>query len=96
MFNDKDLKLDSTNSSLPTVLFIHSLNLFGMANSRRVNENNVDLNRNALFTEEDWERVLNRDKNIAGYEDFYNIFNPKERVRGFAGILKFIVSAVKI
>lgn len=42
----------------------------------RFNENNVDLNRNAIF-EDDWDEMRKRDPNIAGYEDFSeNMFNP--------------------
>lgn len=34
--------------SYPTFIIIHSINPYGMANYRRFNENNVDLNRNGL------------------------------------------------
>jgi len=33
----------------PTMIFVHGLNPYGMKYNRRVNENNVDLNRNARF-----------------------------------------------
>lgn len=33
----------------PTMIFVHGLNPYGMKHNRRVNENNVDLNRNARF-----------------------------------------------
>jgi len=46
-------------------------------NWRRVNENNVDLNRNALFRDLKLEEVLRRDPNIAGYEDFAKVLNPQ-------------------
>lgn len=51
-----------------TCVFIHAVNPVGMAHFRRWNENNVDLNRNAMVPEE-WQEVLARDPNIAGYED---------------------------
>lgn len=60
----------------PTVIMVHSLNPFGMKYWRRVNENNVDLNRNALFSENNWKNVLERDSNIAGYDDISDIINP--------------------
>jgi len=33
---------------LPTIVFVHALNPYGMKMWRRVNENNVDLNRNFI------------------------------------------------
>ena len=48
-----------------------------MAHFRRFNENNVDLNRNGLFSAKEWEVETSRDANIAGYEDFSEgLFNP--------------------
>lgn len=47
------LWLNEFSSELPTetgVLLVHALNPYGFAHNRRVNENNVDLNRNALTT----------------------------------------------
>jgi hypothetical protein len=60
-----------------TIVFVHAVNPYGMAHYRRFNENNVDLNRNAL-TPEGWEEVLARDPNITGYEDFKDIFVAAE------------------
>jgi hypothetical protein len=57
----------------PTVIFVHGLNPFGMKYLRRVNENNVDLNRNALFGDE--ERDGNYNKCL--YEKIDNVINPK-------------------
>lgn len=60
-----------------TIVFIHAVNPFGMATFRRTNENNVDLNRNAL-DEDGWREVLARDPNLAGYDDFdASFFNPR-------------------
>lgn len=61
----------------PTVVLFHAVNPHGMAHFRRCNENNVDLNRNALRTDE-WDDVLlRRDPNLAGYDDFdLDLFNP--------------------
>ncbi len=75
---------------------IHALNPFGMAYLRRVNENNVDLNRNALFTQKEWDDVLKRDANIAGYEDFYDQFNPKGKTTRLAGAINFLTSSVQM
>lgn len=74
----------------PTVVLVHAVNPWGMAYLRRWNENNVDLNRNALFSEEAWEEVLNRRRNEYGYEDIDSIINPKQapgwdtRLKSFA------------
>ena len=38
----------STDPDAPTIVLVHAVNPFGMAHFRRFNENNVDLNRNAL------------------------------------------------
>ena len=63
----------SNNNNVPLLLLIHSVNPYGMAHYRRMNENNVDLNRNGIH---DFSRVVNRDPNIAGYDDFDHVFNP--------------------
>lgn len=55
-----------------TCMFVHAVNPYGMAHFRRFNENNVDLNRNAL-TPDGFKEVLARDPNIAGYEDFKDV-----------------------
>ena len=79
----------------PTVMLIHSVNPFGMKFWRRWNENNVDLNRNCIFDQYGWTNateiapgipnpeefhgVLQRDSNIAGYDDYVApIFNLKQ------------------
>lgn len=53
------------NKDLPTLVFVHALNAYGFKHNRRVNENNVDLNRNFLLKKE-FESVLKRDPNFAG------------------------------
>jgi hypothetical protein len=65
--------LQTTQASL---IFVHILNPYGMKFNRRTNENNVDLNRNAVFSQEMWKLLLARSPNIAGYEDYNDIFNP--------------------
>jgi hypothetical protein len=59
---------DAANQSqidAPTVVLVHALNAFGFANNRRVDEGNVDLNRNFL-SERDRALVTARDPNFAG------------------------------
>lgn len=66
------------SGDLPKVrcMFIHAINPHGMAHFRRWNENNVDLNRNAL-TAEGWAEVKSRPANIAGYEDFKGLLTAE-------------------
>lgn len=62
-----------------TIVFVHILNPFGMKYNRRVNEDNIDLNRNFLL-EEDFQRVCTRDPNFAGYVDLDSLLNPVSSV----------------
>lgn len=61
--------------SLPTLVFVHALNPYGFKYSRRVNENNVDLNRNFL-TAAKRAAVLARDPDYSGYESMSATLNP--------------------
>ena len=74
----KSTSIGSRDLSSPTIVFVHALNPFGMSNWRRWNENGVDLNRNAMFYPEEWKDVLEREPNVAGYEDMDYLFNPQE------------------
>lgn len=62
----------------PTIVFIHAANPYGFANSRRVNEDNIDMNRNFL-TEEEFAEFQRRDPNYSGYSDLDQIINPTSR-----------------
>lgn len=72
---DKNITRIIRNQDLPTLVLVHVLNPFGFKNNRRVNENNVDLNRNFL-TDEEFKYVKNRDPNYAGYTDVNYVLNP--------------------
>jgi len=61
----------------PTVVLIHAVNPFGMAHYRRWNENNVDLNRNALHNADHFEQLMERDKFRDTYYKFDALFNPR-------------------
>ncbi|HNO24554.1 MAG TPA: M14 family metallopeptidase [Leptospiraceae bacterium] len=54
------------------VLFLHGINPYGFKNCRRVNESNVDLNRNFYLKRE---RVPKKEKN-KGYRKFVSFFKP--------------------
>jgi hypothetical protein len=60
---------------MPTLVFVHSVNPYGFAKSRRTNENNIDINRNFL-SDEEFVMALKRDPNIAGYTDLDPLLNP--------------------
>lgn len=69
-------KITTTTRSFPTIVLVHAINPYGMAHYHRTNENNVDLNRNALFPHQWQEEALQRDPNLAHYQDFVDFFNP--------------------
>eukprot|EP01038_Epipyxis_sp_PR26KG_P005138 gene5138-7155_t len=75
ILSHKYYKNDVNKSQLPTIIFIHMMNPFGFANNRRVNEENIDLNRNFL-TEQQFESVIKRDPNYASYLDLDRFLNP--------------------
>ncbi len=50
--------------------------LLGFANDRRVNEDNIDINRN-MMKDVEFAQALSRDRNVAFYEDFDFLLNPK-------------------
>lgn len=60
----------------PTVVLVHAVNPFGMAHFRRVNENNVDLNRNALHPHH-FDMLRRQDTLEKTYMKFDHLFNPK-------------------
>lgn len=70
----EELRATTNKSTRPTIVLIHALNPFGFHTGRRVNENNVDMNRNFLSPEL-WKEVLARDPNFAGYQTLDNAFN---------------------
>eukprot|EP01061_Rhynchopus_euleeides_P000323 TRINITY_DN1020_c0_g1_i3.p1 TRINITY_DN1020_c0_g1~~TRINITY_DN1020_c0_g1_i3.p1 ORF type:complete len:410 (+),score=152.30 TRINITY_DN1020_c0_g1_i3:37-1266(+) len=66
-------------ASMPkkNVIIVHAYNPYGMALFRRFNEHNVDLNRNAFLDDKSLNEMVNRDPNIAGYEDLTDVLNPQ-------------------
>jgi hypothetical protein len=69
------LRLNPLKENDAVVLFVHPVNPFGFSHLRRVNENNVDLNRNFL-TEQGWKEALSRPPDFAGYQTLYEFLNP--------------------
>lgn len=62
----------------PTIILVHALNPIGFAKNRRVNEDNIDLNRNFL-KEKEFQTVRNRDPDFAGYVTIDDIINPTSK-----------------
>jgi hypothetical protein len=70
---------NSERKNFPTIVFVHAVNPYGFANDRRVNEDNIDVNRNFL-TEDEFAAAQARHPNYAGYVDLDNLINPKEQI----------------
>ena len=74
------IQIGAMNKDYPPELkriFIHAINPYGMAHLRRVNENNVDLNRNFIMSPEKFEGCND------GYHRLNNLLNPKSPYEGF-------------
>lgn len=82
--NIKPVEIDES-SLPPTIVVVHAINPFGMHHNRRVNEDNIDINRNYL-TQEVLDNVGRRDPNFAGYLDLDFMLNP----RGFPSSLTIV------
>lgn len=71
------------------ILFIHGFNVYGMKNKRRVNENNIDLNRHFITDR------TNFKSDDEGYGKLNDFLNPTDRASyGFFSNAKFITSAL--
>lgn len=84
------VRYDSTG-----VCFIHGVNPWGMKNFRRVNENNVDLNRNYIIDRENVPRNINKE-----YEVMRHLFVPEgvidEYQEAREHIYSFLGSGIKL
>ncbi len=76
--------------SRPNVVLVHAVNPFGMSRYRRVNENNVDLNRNFL-TPDFFDKLTKRDTSL--YEVLSTFLNPTY-VYSFGDAFRLIVDSV--
>lgn len=71
------------------ILMIHGLNVYGFKNKRRVNENNIDLNRNFITNRS----VFSSDD--SGYKNLYDYLNPNsDAIHGLFSNIKFMWTAV--
>eukprot|EP01059_Diplonema_ambulator_P031546 TRINITY_DN5828_c0_g1_i1.p1 TRINITY_DN5828_c0_g1~~TRINITY_DN5828_c0_g1_i1.p1 ORF type:complete len:403 (+),score=89.13 TRINITY_DN5828_c0_g1_i1:57-1265(+) len=91
-------QLGKWSSSPPTknVVMVHAFNPYGMAHFRRWNENNVDLNRNAIFSKEKWAELKSRGFNVAGYGDFDSLFNPPHAPSHYSAFSVFVQAVLKL
>lgn len=88
------LKALETYDKRPTVILVHAVNPYGMSFYRRFNENNVDLNRNAL-TEDEWNSFAGPSHyNKGAYSSFDALFNPDYAPTKLDAFLVFWVKAV--
>lgn len=86
--NQFAIKGELTSTS---VLIIHGLNAFGFKNNRRVNENNVDLNRNFVL-----DSATYSSKND-GYEQVQDFLNPDIKLKiDFLSRLRFIFNSAQL
>jgi hypothetical protein len=78
-FAGSAIQLALLHAGLPDdlrVVLLHALNPFGMAHIRRVNESNVDLNRNFLGTDEHYSG------SSEGYQRLNGLLNPERPTGG--------------
>lgn len=77
------------NNEKTAILMIHGFNLYGFKNSRRVNENNIDLNRSFILSRSQFKP---EDEN---YADLNSLLNPKTPPElGFYSRYSFIIQSV--
>lgn len=82
-------KISSTSSS--DYLFIHAMNPYGFKNNRRVNDANIDLNRNFVV-----DPATFGSKNQA-YAEITSFLNPAEKLRlHVLSRLQFVFSAINL
>lgn len=71
------------------ILMVHGLNVYGFKNKRRVNEQNIDLNRNFIANRSVFE------SDDSGYKNLYDYLNPEsDATYGFISNVKFMWTAV--
>lgn len=83
--------LDKLNPEDTGIAFVHSVNPWGMKNYRRVNENNIDLNRNFIW---DWKK---HDKHInKNYQHIKVTLNPTKPCSDIvSNYLEFVLGILK-
>jgi len=78
----------------PTVVLVHAVNPVGMARYRRVNERNVDLNRNGLQPDEWSGPYVASNPNRGNYERFSaSLFNPATPPTVWSATIGYVIRA---
>ena len=77
------------------IVFIHIINPYGMAWHRRVNENNVDLNRNFLTKHEDEPEGYKLINNFINPQSIPKRFDPFFLIQGLILLMKYGFTNVK-
>ena len=80
-------------SDMPTVILIHAVNPHGMAEYRRPNEENVDLNRNSM-PEHELESLVSSHANHEYYRKFDDFFNQRRRASHFDAYWRLWIEAI--
>jgi hypothetical protein len=85
--NNNNNNHKNATDSWPTIVLVHAFNPYGMAHDRRTNENNVDLNRNGVVSNNDsddpyFQKPNNPWWNEENYELFRSLFHPNEEEDG--------------
>lgn len=71
------------------ILMVHGLNVYGFKNKRRVNEDNIDLNRNFITNRSTFK------SDDSSYKNLYDYLNPESSATyGFISNIKFMWTAV--
>jgi hypothetical protein len=84
-----DEYLDRFNSDNSGLVIVHAINPWGMKNIRRVNDNNVDLNRNFMENENEFHQNFN-----PAYSLFDTVLNPDRPLKPFLMELPGLISKV--
>ncbi|KAF0690184.1 Aste57867_18434 [Aphanomyces stellatus] len=71
----------SASKPRPTIVLVHAANPYGFAKLRRVNEHNVDLNRNHLTTVQ-FQAKQAESPNLHGYANMHAFLNPTPTTMG--------------
>ena len=74
-----DIYLNQLNPRDTGLLLIHAINPWGMKHHRRVNANNVDLNRNFVWNENELDPGFNQD--YSGIDNLLNTKTPIQNLR---------------
>ena len=88
------IQLAAMDQTFPDALrriFVHAINPYGMAHIRRVNENNVDLNRNFIFEPDGFQGCSD------GYHRLNHLLNPARPFKGkeFMSVIKTIWAIIR-